>query len=36
MNLTNISLDEIEDRIWMAKKNLAFWEKMKEEKERAE
>ena len=30
---SDITLDEIEDRIRMAKINLAFWEKMKEEKE---
>lgn len=33
---SDITLDEIEDRIRMAKANLKFWEKMKEEKERAE
>ena len=38
MSLTasDITLDEIEDRIRMAKANLKFWEDMKADKERSE
>lgn len=33
---SDITLDEIEDRIRMAKANLKFWEDMKADKERSE
>ena len=33
---SDISLDEIDDRIRMAKANLKFWEDMKADKERSE
>jgi hypothetical protein len=33
LTVAEIGLDEIEDRIRMAKVNLAFWEEMKAEKE---
>lgn len=35
MNPANITDQEIEDRIWMAKKNLEFWEDMKRKKHEA-
>ena len=32
MNPADITDQEIESRIWMAQKNLAFWEDMKRKK----